>query len=66
MIARDQLPRKPSRRQALLRRVVAVSMTGTVVEWYEFFLYGAAATLVFSKVFSARGGTSSTPFWPPL
>ena len=34
-----------------LRRVAAASMAGTVVEWYEFFLYGTAATLVFSKVF---------------
>ncbi|MEV6556024.1 MFS transporter [Nocardia sp. NPDC051756] len=38
-----------------LRRVVAASMAGTVVEWYEFFLYGTAATLVFSKVFFAKG-----------
>ncbi|WP_051133516.1 MFS transporter [Nocardia paucivorans] len=34
-----------------LRRVVAASMAGTVVEWYEFFLYGTAATLVFGKIF---------------
>ena len=34
-----------------LRRIVAASMAGTIVEWYEFFLYGTAATLVFSKVF---------------
>ncbi|MEE2033705.1 MFS transporter [Rhodococcus chondri] len=34
-----------------LRKVVGASMAGTVVEWYEFFLYGTAATLVFSKVF---------------
>ena len=34
-----------------LKKVVAASMAGTVVEWYEFFLYGTAATLVFSKVF---------------
>jgi len=26
-------------------------MAGTVVEWYEFFLYGTAATLVFNKIF---------------
>ena len=39
-----------------LKRVVAASMAGTVVEWYEFFLYGTAATLVFSKVFFAQSG----------
>ena len=38
-----------------LRRVVAASMAGTVVEWYEFFLYGTAATLVFGKVFFPPG-----------
>lgn len=32
-------------------------MAGTVVEWYEFFLYGTAATLVFSKVFFAQSGS---------
>ncbi|WP_166877926.1 MFS transporter [Salinibacterium sp. ZJ450] len=26
-------------------------MAGTVVEWYEFFLYATAATLVFNKIF---------------
>jgi MFS family permease len=39
-----------------LKRVVVASMAGTVVEWYEFFLYGTAATLVFSKVFFAQSG----------
>ena len=38
-----------------LREVVVASMAGTVVEWYEFFLYGTAATLVFNKVFFAKG-----------
>ena len=36
-----------------LKRGVVASMAGTVVEWYEFFLYGTAATLVFSKIFFA-------------
>ncbi|AKK29646.1 MFS transporter [Mycobacterium sp. EPa45] len=38
-----------------LRKVVVASMAGTVVEWYEFFLYGTAATLVFNKIFFAKG-----------
>lgn len=39
-----------------LRRVVAASMAGTVVEWYEFFLYATAATLVFNKIFFPDNG----------
>jgi MFS family permease len=35
-----------------LRKVVAASMAGTVVEWYEFFIYGTATALgVFGAVF---------------
>ena len=34
-----------------LRRVVAASMIGTTIEWYDFFLYGSAAALVFNRLF---------------
>jgi metabolite-proton symporter len=40
-----------------LRRVVGASMAGTVVEWYEFFLYATAATLVFGPVFFPNAGS---------
>jgi metabolite-proton symporter len=40
-----------------LRRVVAASMAGTVVEWYEFFLYATAATLVFGSLFFPESGS---------
>ena len=32
-------------------RVVGASLVGTTVEWYDFFLYGAAAALVFPELF---------------
>jgi MFS family permease len=40
-----------------LKKVVTASMAGTVVEWYEFFLYASAATLVFGKTFFPNSGT---------
>jgi MFS transporter, MHS family, shikimate and dehydroshikimate transport protein len=34
-----------------LTRVATASMAGTVLEWYDFFLYGFTAALVFGKLF---------------
>ena len=34
-----------------LRRVAMTSLVGTSIEWYDFFLYGTAAALVFPAVF---------------
>lgn len=44
-----------------LSRVVAASMAGTVVEWYEFFLYASAATLVFNKILFPPADDPLTP-----
>ncbi|HSP81004.1 MAG TPA: MFS transporter [Myxococcaceae bacterium] len=32
-------------------KVAAASFIGTAVEWYDFFLYGTAAALIFNKLF---------------
>ena len=50
--------------QSSLRRVVTASMAGTVVEWYEFFLYATAATLVFNKIMFPPSEDPLTPSSP--
>ena len=39
------------RRSTPLTRVITASLIGTTIEWYDFFLYGSAAALVFNKLF---------------
>jgi len=41
----------PTPTPASTRRVVLASFVGTTIEWYDFFLYGTAAALVFNKLF---------------
>jgi len=39
------------RQQTPLLRVVLASLIGTTIEWYDFFLYGTAAALIFNRLF---------------
>ncbi|QAY75862.1 MFS transporter [Sphingosinicella sp. BN140058] len=34
-----------------LKRVVAASLIGTTIEWYDFFLYNYAAAIIFNRLF---------------
>ena len=40
-----------SQKEDNIRKVALTSLSGTSIEWYDFFLYGAAAGLVFPKLF---------------
>ncbi|MEU3221229.1 MFS transporter [Streptomyces sp. NPDC006971] len=38
-------------RSSGIARIVSASLIGTTIEWYDFFLYGSAAALVFNVLF---------------
>ena len=38
-------------RSSSIRQVAFASFIGTAIEWYDFFLYGTAAALVFNQLF---------------
>ena len=51
----------PPSTSAAVRRVVLASFIGTTIVWYDFYLYGTAAALIFDKLFfpniDPRAGT---------
>jgi len=48
----DSAPvRQSAAERRMMIRAVVASAVGTTIEWYDFFLYGVAAALVFPKIF---------------
>ena len=50
---------KSNNSHANMRKVAFTALAGTSIEWYDFFLYGAAAALVFPTVFFGEMSPSS-------
>ncbi len=44
-------PLSEAEHSAQLRKAVIASTVGTAIEWYDFFIYGTAAGLVFGKLY---------------
>jgi MFS family permease len=45
----DQGVHQPTKQE--IRKVVIASLLGSTIEWYDFFLYGVVAGIVFNKLF---------------
>ncbi|AZC95541.1 MFS transporter [Pseudomonas chlororaphis] len=41
----------PQQKQKRLRKVAAATIFGSMLEWYDFYLYATMAAIVFSKIF---------------
>ena len=50
-MATTYAPLPDAEHSAQLRKAVIASTIGTAIEWYDFFLYGTAAGLVFGKLY---------------
>jgi len=51
MVTTTYAPLPAAEHSAQLRRAVIASTVGTAIEWYDFFLYGTAAGLIFGKLY---------------
>jgi len=50
-VASTYAPLSEAEHSAQLRKAVIASTIGTTIEWYDFFLYGTAAGLIFGKLY---------------
>ena len=53
-------PHRSTRPARAVRRAVTTAVLGQILEWYDFFLYGTAAALVFGKLFFPVGSDPLT------
>lgn len=51
----EAAPAQEAAQRQRTRRVVVASIAGNAMEWYDFFIYGTAAALVFGELFFPKG-----------
>ncbi|MFI7166979.1 MFS transporter [Rhodococcus erythropolis] len=47
----DSTRTEPTTRPRNMRSIIAAALSASTLEWYDFYIYGTAAALVFNKVF---------------
>ena len=58
----DGAPDTPTEMTAQERKVILASSLGTIFEWYDFYLYGALASIIAKQFFTALDPTSAFIF----
>jgi len=56
---KEQGASQPAIDRKTVMQVARASFTGTAIEWYDYFLYGSAAALVFPHVFFSELGSTA-------
>ena len=55
----EKIGGEESGERASVRKVALASSIGATIEWYDFFLYGTAAGLVFNQLFFPPGNPTA-------
>ncbi len=55
----ERLGGEEAGRETSIRKVGFASAIGATIEWYDFFLYGTAAGLIFNQLFFPPGNPTA-------
>ena len=44
-------------------KVILAASSGTVIEWYDFYIFGTLATTLAPRFYPATAGETGTPFF---
>ena len=53
-------------RQADISRIAGAAFVGTALEWYDYFVFGTAAALVFERLFFTKLNPTSATLAAPI
>jgi len=55
------------KKQSSIAFVIGASSVGTLIEWYDFYIFGMLATIISKQFFPADAGTAALlSTWPYL
>ena len=59
MITGKTIPMNAEKKQSSIAFVIGASSVGTLIEWYDFYIFGMLATILSKQFFPAEAGTAA-------